>query len=90
MPSPVSAMAMAIRRRAAPVPTMPVGLSIAPWPSAVTATPMVNRPPVSIRPEVSDATIGTFRGIVRTVASERGVRIAKWLGEGCMIVAVEQ
>jgi adenylate cyclase len=24
------------------------------------------------------------------VASERGVRIAKWLGDGCMIVAVEQ
>jgi class 3 adenylate cyclase len=34
--------------------------------------------------------LGTFRGIVRTVASERGVRIAKWLGDGCMIVAVEQ
>ena len=34
--------------------------------------------------------LGTFRGIVREVASERGVRIAKWLGDGCMIVAVEQ
>jgi len=34
--------------------------------------------------------LGTFRGIVRTVASERGVRIAKWLGDGCMIVAVDQ
>lgn len=34
--------------------------------------------------------LGTFRGIVRAVASERGVRIAKWLGDGCMIVAVEQ
>jgi adenylate cyclase len=34
--------------------------------------------------------LSTFRGIVRTVASERGVRIAKWLGDGCMIVAVEQ
>jgi class 3 adenylate cyclase len=34
--------------------------------------------------------LGTFRGIVRTVASDRGVRIAKWLGDGCMIVAVEQ
>ena len=34
--------------------------------------------------------LGTFRAIVRTVASDRGVRIAKWLGDGCMIVAVEQ
>jgi len=34
--------------------------------------------------------LSTFRGIVRTVASDRGVRIAKWLGDGCMIVAVEQ
>jgi class 3 adenylate cyclase len=34
--------------------------------------------------------LGTFRGIVRTVASDRGVRIAKWLGDGCMIVAVDQ
>jgi adenylate cyclase len=34
--------------------------------------------------------LGTFRGIVRTIASDRGVRIAKWLGDGCMIVAVEQ
>ena len=28
--------------------------------------------------------------IVREVATERGVRIAKWLGDGCMIVSVEQ
>ena len=34
--------------------------------------------------------LGTFRTLVREVASERGVRIAKWLGDGCMIVAVEQ
>jgi class 3 adenylate cyclase len=34
--------------------------------------------------------LGTFRTIVREVASERGVRIAKWLGDGCMIVAVDQ
>ena len=27
---------------------------------------------------------------MRTVASDRGVRIAKWLGDGCMIVAVDQ
>ena len=34
--------------------------------------------------------LGTFRTLVRKVASERGVRVAKWLGDGCMIVAVEQ
>ena len=34
--------------------------------------------------------LGTFRAIVREVASDRGVRIAKWLGDGCMVVAVEQ
>jgi adenylate cyclase len=34
--------------------------------------------------------LGTFRTIVREVASERGVRIAKWLGDGCMVVAVDQ
>jgi len=34
--------------------------------------------------------LGAFRTITREVASERGVRIAKWLGDGCMIVAVDQ
>ena len=34
--------------------------------------------------------LSTFRSLVREVASERGVRIAKWLGDGCMVVAVEQ
>jgi adenylate cyclase len=34
--------------------------------------------------------LGAFRGIVRETASERGVRIAKWLGDGCMIVSVDQ
>ena len=34
--------------------------------------------------------LGTFRTVVREVASERGVRIAKWLGDGCMVVAVDQ
>ena len=34
--------------------------------------------------------LGTFRTLVREVASQRGVRIAKWLGDGCMVVAVEQ
>jgi class 3 adenylate cyclase len=34
--------------------------------------------------------LGTFRLLVREAASERGVRIAKWLGDGCMVVGVEQ
>jgi len=34
--------------------------------------------------------LSAFRAIVREVASERGVRIAKWLGDGCMIVSVDQ
>ena len=32
----------------------------------------------------------TFRSLVREIASERGVRIAKWLGDGCMMVSVDQ
>ena len=34
--------------------------------------------------------LGTFRTLVREVASERGTRIAKWLGDGCMVVSVDQ
>ncbi|MCU1366223.1 MAG: hypothetical protein JWL72_2270 [Ilumatobacteraceae bacterium] len=34
--------------------------------------------------------LSAFRGMARDVASERGVRIAKWLGDGCMIVAINQ
>jgi class 3 adenylate cyclase len=34
--------------------------------------------------------LSTFRTLVREVASERGARIAKWLGDGCMVVAIEQ
>lgn len=34
--------------------------------------------------------LSAFRSVVRSVASERGVRIAKWLGDGCMCVAVQQ
>jgi len=29
-----------------------------------------------------------FRGAVRSVATDFGVRIAKWLGDGCMLVSV--
>src|SRR3954468_17132045 len=34
--------------------------------------------------------LGTFRALVREVASERGTRVAKWLGDGCMIVSIDQ
>jgi adenylate cyclase len=34
--------------------------------------------------------LSAFRTIARQVASERGVRIAKWLGDGCMVVSVNQ
>ena len=34
--------------------------------------------------------LGAFRSLAREIASERGVRIAKWLGDGCMIVSVNQ
>ena len=34
--------------------------------------------------------LSAFRSMVRTIASERGVRIAKWLGDGCMVVSVVQ
>ena len=30
-----------------------------------------------------------FRGAVRQIATDFGVRIAKWLGDGCMLVSVE-
>ena len=33
--------------------------------------------------------LGAFRTVTREVASETGVRIAKWLGDGFMVVAVE-
>jgi len=34
--------------------------------------------------------LSRFRAVVREVASDRGVRVAKWLGDGCMIVAIDQ
>ena len=33
--------------------------------------------------------LSTFRTVVRDICSRRGVRIAKWLGDGAMLVAVE-
>jgi adenylate cyclase len=40
--------------------------------------------------EAAGRVLSAFRAIARDVASEHGVRIAKWLGDGCMIVAIEQ
>ena len=34
--------------------------------------------------------LSAFRSLAREVASERGVRIAKWLGDGCMVVSIDQ
>ena len=34
--------------------------------------------------------LSRFRSMVRDVASKRGVRIAKWLGDGCMMVGMDQ
>lgn len=39
--------------------------------------------------ESAVALLADFRLIVREVASRRGVRVAKWLGDGAMFVAVE-
>jgi class 3 adenylate cyclase/YHS domain-containing protein len=35
------------------------------------------------------AVLEVFRGALRRICSRRGVRIAKWLGDGAMLVAVE-
>jgi adenylate cyclase len=34
--------------------------------------------------------LSAFRTLCREIASEHGTRIAKWLGDGCMVVSVEQ
>jgi len=34
--------------------------------------------------------LSSFRAITRDVASRRGVRVAKWLGDGAMIVCLDQ
>ncbi len=34
--------------------------------------------------------LASWRAVTRDVASDTGVRIAKWLGDGCMVVAVDQ
>jgi adenylate cyclase len=39
--------------------------------------------------EESVRVLTLFRGAVRQVATDFGVRIAKWLGDGCMLVSVD-
>src|SRR5439155_26375481 len=39
--------------------------------------------------DASVVVLTKFRAAVRQVATEFGVRIAKWLGDGCMLVSVE-
>ena len=40
--------------------------------------------------DAAAALLSAFRAVARNVASARGVRVAKWLGDGLMVVAVEQ
>lgn len=40
--------------------------------------------------EEAGRVLSGFRNAVRAVTSERGVRVAKWLGDGAMIVSVDE
>jgi class 3 adenylate cyclase len=40
--------------------------------------------------DAAAALLADFRAAARELASARGVRVAKWLGDGLMVVAVEQ
>ncbi|MCQ3813433.1 MAG: adenylate/guanylate cyclase domain-containing protein [Acidimicrobiia bacterium] len=40
-------------------------------------------------PHAAVAQLGEFRRITRNVAAKRGVRVAKWLGDGVMLVGTE-
>lgn len=40
--------------------------------------------------EAAARLLSTFRSLARETASNRGVRIAKWLGDGFMVVSVDQ
>lgn len=40
-------------------------------------------------PHAATAELASFREVVRQVAASRGVRVAKWLGDGAMIVGLE-
>lgn len=40
-------------------------------------------------PDAAVEMLGDFRRVTRNVAAKRGVRVAKWLGDGAMIVSIE-
>jgi len=40
-------------------------------------------------PHAAAAMLATFRHVTRHIAASRGVRVAKWLGDGAMLVGVE-
>ncbi len=40
--------------------------------------------------EAAARLLSAFRSVAREAASNRGVRVAKWLGDGLMVVAVDQ
>ncbi len=40
-------------------------------------------------PHAATTELALFRDVVRQVAASRGVRVAKWLGDGAMIVGIE-
>lgn len=40
-------------------------------------------------PDAAVERLGEFRRITRNIAAKRGVRVAKWLGDGAMLVATE-
>jgi class 3 adenylate cyclase len=40
-------------------------------------------------PHASAAMLAKFRHVTRQIAASRGVRVAKWLGDGAMLVGVE-
>jgi len=40
--------------------------------------------------EAAGRVLAAFRAVIREVTSDHGVRVAKWLGDGCMIVSIDQ
>lgn len=40
-------------------------------------------------PDAAVARLGEFRRITRNIAAKRGVRVAKWLGDGAMLIGTE-
>jgi adenylate cyclase len=43
----------------------------------------------SLGPHAAVEALGEFRRVTRNIAAKRGVRVAKWLGDGVMLVGVE-